>query len=340
MMPEMGPPPRPVFSSDEEYEASLRDSAFWEPYARAALREAGLPDEGDVVTHFPTTHVSAVVGSRYFVKLHYEDWFGEECFQTERAFYRASRGSRLPIPDLLAEGALYEGEGWRWPFLVLTAMPGRDLRSVGEGVDRGSMERVATFAGAVMRELHDLRMEETEPLKPSTYTELIRERTAKSQRDHLAWGSLPERLALQIRDYLWERRDLVDPERSPRKPIHGDLHRGNLFVDVSERGLEPTGIVDFNDLRVGDPHYDLVSLHIGMFRTDKALLRIALDAYGWALPEQDWVDRMMGFTLVHDYDMIQHVVSEYPGALEKARTLDEVADLLWNLDALGPAELE
>src|SRR4051812_37005873 len=151
----MKAPPRPGFGSDEEYEASLRDAEFWEPYARAALRGAGLSDEGDVVTFFPTTHPTVLIGERFFVKLHYEPWFGEECLATERAFYRATKGAGLPITNVLAEGALYEGSGWRWPFLILGAMPGRDLRSFGDAVRQEDMERVAVFAGSVTRRLHD-----------------------------------------------------------------------------------------------------------------------------------------------------------------------------------------
>ena len=294
-----------------------------------------MPADGDVVTHFPTTHVSALVGSRCFVKLHYEDWFGESCFRTERAFYRATRGSDLPIPDLLAEGQLYGDEGWRWPFLVMSAMPGRDVRSLGDEVDRGTTERVAAFVGRSMRRLHDVRVTETEPLAQSTYVDLIHDRMAKSEHDHATWRSLPDRLATQVRDYVWERRELIDPERSPRKLIHGDLHGGNVFVE----GSEAVGIVDFNDAMIGDPHYDLVSLHLKAFRADKSLLRTALDAYGWGTHGSDWADRMMAFTLVHDYDMIEPVVSAYPEALDDAGSLDDVAALLWNLDAPGPGDL-
>jgi hygromycin-B 7''-O-kinase len=331
--------PRPSFGSDEEYEASLPDAIFWEPYARAALRRAGLSDHGEVVTHFPTTHVTALVGSRYLVKLHYEEWFGEECFQTERTFYEMTRGCDLPMPDLLAEGALYEDEGWRWPSLVLTAMPGKDVRSIGNEIDRGSIERVASFVGSTMRRLHNVRVTEREPLALSTYVKLIRDRTARAERDHIAWRSLPERLATQVRDYVWERRELVDPDDSPRQLIHGDLHGGNVFVVRTGDGWYPTGIVDFNDAMIGDPHYDLVSLHLKAFHADKSLLRTVLDAYGWEPIGTDWPERMMAFTLVHDYDMIEPVVSAYPGVLDDAGSLDDVADLLWNLDTPGPGDL-
>jgi hypothetical protein len=48
---------------------------------------------------------------------------------------------------------------------------------------------------------------------------------------------------------------------------------------------------------------------------------------------------MMSFTLVHDYDMIEPVVSAHPGVLDDAGSLDDVADLLWNLETPGPGEL-
>jgi hygromycin-B 7''-O-kinase len=339
MMDAMELPPRPAFGSDDEYEASLLDAVFWAPYMRATLGRAGLPDKGEVVTHFPTTHVSALVGARFFVKLHYEDWFGEECFQTERTFYETTRGCELPVPDLLAEGALYEDEGWRWPFLVLTMMPGKDVRSIGDATDGRSMERVASFVGSTMRRLHDLPVVEREPLVHSTYADLINDRMAKSERDHVSWRSLPERLATSVRDYVWARRDLVDPDRSSRRLIHGDLHGGNIFVAETGDGWDPTGIVDFNDAMIGDPHYDLVSLHLKAFRADKSLLRIAMDAYGWEEVGSDWPERMMAFTLVHDYDMIEPVVSAFPGALEGAGSLEDVADLLWSLDSPGPGEI-
>jgi hygromycin-B 7''-O-kinase len=339
MMNAMELPPRPVFDSDETYERTLKDAAFWEPYARAALRRAELSDEGEVVTHFPTTHVTALVGSRYLVKLHYDEWFGEECFQTENAFYGMTRGRDLPIPDLIAGGALYEGDGWRWPFLIMSAMSGKDVRSIGDAIDGGSMERVASFVGSTMRRLHDLPVVEREPLVHSTYADLINDRMAKSERDHIAWRSLPERLAPRVRDYVRKRRELVDPDRSPHKLIHGDLHGGNIFVAETGDGWDPTGIVDFNDAMIGDPHYDLVSLHLKAFRADKSLLRITMDAYGWEEVGSDWPERMMAFTLVHDYDMIEPVVSAFPGALEGAGSLEDVADLLWNLDSPGPGEI-
>ncbi len=330
-------PPPPVFADDDAYEASLKRAAFWAPYARAALRMAGLPDEGEVVTHFPTTHVAALVGGKYLVKLHYEDWFGEDCFQTEREAYGMLNGHRLPIPKLLADGALYrEEDGWRWPFLVMTAMHGRAMRECDGFLTNKERERAADFVGKTLRRLHETPVHEGEYLSLEMYVDLIQTRTQRCHRDHEQWGSLPTHLAEQVRDYVWDARSLIDPEEGPHELIHGDLQGGNVFLEGEAGAAKPTGIVDFNDAYVGDRHYDLVAVHLKAFGCDKLLLGRVLEAYGWGEQGRGWAKRMMALTLAHDYDMIEPVVARFPQAVAAAETLDELATLLWDLDAPGP----
>jgi hypothetical protein len=167
-------PQPPAFEDDDAYERSLKDPAFWDPYARAALRMTGFPDDGEVTTHFPTTHVAALVGDHHLVKLHYEDWFGEDCFQTEREAYQMLAGRDLPIPELLAEGALYPGTlGWRWPFLVMTAMHGRSVRDIGHELTAGERETTAVFVGDTLRELHATPIVDGEYISFDEYVDLI-----------------------------------------------------------------------------------------------------------------------------------------------------------------------
>jgi len=330
----MSLPPAPRFADDEEYERSLADAAFWGPYAKAALRLSGLPDGGEVRTHFPTTHVAALVGERYLVKLHHEDWFGEDAYQNEREAYRHLGGhDHLPIPELLAEGALYD-EGWRWPFLVMTAMPGRSLRELEDTATPQDRDRMAAWLGRTVRALHGVPIRDGERLSHELYVDLIQTRMQRCHRDHELWGSLPEHLTAQVRDYVWEARDLIDPEREPPVLLHGDLHAGNVFLDGEPGGLEPTGIVDFNDAYEGDRHYDLVAIHVKTFGGDKRLLRTFLDAYGRDDLGRGWPRRMMALTLAHDYDMVQPVMERSPLA-RQAASLDDLATLLWDLDAPG-----
>lgn len=324
----MSLPPPPAFEDDEAYERSLTDVAFWAPYAKAALRLSGMPDEGEVRTHFPTTHVAALVNDEYLVKLHYEDWFGEDSFQTEREAYTLLSRQELPIPQLLAEGALYDN-GWRWPFLVMTAMHGRSLRELNHDATPQDLERVARWLGATLKQLHAVPTHDGERISLEIYADMIQVRRQRCHRDHEQWRSLPERFVPQVRDYVWEASKLIDPERETPVFLHGDLHDGNVFVDGEPGGFEPTGIVDFNDAYEGDPHYDLVAIHTKAFHADKGLLCEFLDAYGWSDLGKQWPRRMMALTLAHDYDMIQPIAERIP---DDVQTLDDLARVLWDLD--------
>jgi aminoglycoside phosphotransferase len=324
--------PAPAFADDDAYEASQHDASFWEPYARAALRATGLDDAGEVVTHFPATHVAVRVGDDRFVKLHYEDRFGEDCFQTEREAYRILGDRGVPIPRLLADGALYpDVEGWRWPFLVMSAMRGRPLRDIDRPT-AGDLEAAASFVGSTLRSLHETPIVDGEYISLSIYEDLVSTRMARCHRDHEAWGSLPERLRPQVRDYVWAAEDLIDPDREAPVFIHGDLHTGNVFVEGELGALRPAGIVDFNDAYEGDRAYDLVAIHTKTLGCDKALLRTALEAYGWPALGRHWPRRMMALTLAHDFDMVQPFAERIPAEVE---TLDELASLVWDLDGPG-----
>jgi hygromycin-B 7''-O-kinase len=325
-------PVPPVFADDDAYEVSLRDAAFWGPYAKAVLRSVGLDDDGEVRTHFPTTHVAALVGDRYLVKLHYEDWFGEDCFQTEREAYRMLQLRGLPIPRLLHEGALYpRTDAWRWPFLVMTAMHGRAFREVPDATGP-DLETVAAFVGSTLRDLHGTPIADGEYVSFALYEDLISTRMARCQRDHETWGSLPERLRPSVRDYVRAAEDLIDPDRQAPVLIHGDLHGGNVFVEGASGSLRPTGIIDFNDAYEGDRSYDLVAVHTKTLGCDKALLRRTLDAYGWPALDRRWTRRMMALTLAHDFDMVAPFASRIP---DDVMTLDELATVVWDLDAPG-----
>ncbi len=330
----MSLPPPPTFPDDDEYERSLTDAAFWAPYAKAALRLSGLPDEGEVRTHFPTTHVAALVNGDYLVKLHYEGWFGEDAFQTEREAYTLLARAELPIPELLAEGALYD-DGWRWPFLVMTAMHGRSLRELDGAATPADLERIAAWLGATLRRLHAVPTKDGERISHEIYVDLIQVREQRCHRDHQLWGSLPAHLVEQVRDYIWASRKLIDPERETPVFLHGDLHAGNVFAAGEPGALEPAGVVDFDDAYEGDPHYDLVAIHVTTFGADKGLLRRFLDGYGWRELDKRWSRRMMALTLAHDHDMIQPLAERHPDALAAAGSLDDLAALLWDLDQPG-----
>jgi hygromycin-B 7''-O-kinase len=217
----------------------------------------------------------------------------------------------------------------------MTAMHGRSLREANGQAPRADLERIATWLGETLHKLHHVPTHDGERISLEIYADMIQIRQQRCHRDHEQWGSLPAHLVPGVRDYVWEARKLIDPEREKPVFLHGDLHAGNVFVDGEPGALEPTGIVDFADAYEGDPHYDLVAVHVKAFDADKTLLRTFLDGCGWAELGKSWPRRMMAFTLAHDYDMIQPVADRHPEALAAVGSLDELATLLWDLDAPG-----
>ena len=92
---------------------------------------------------------------------------------------------------------------------------------------------------------------------------------------------------------------------------------------------QPTGIIDFGDVWIGDRMYELVALHLGLFDADRRLLRAFLDAYGFDdRLRRDFVRRAMAMTLLFQFDTLGEVIESMPVAAQAA-SLGDLAELLW-----------
>jgi aminoglycoside phosphotransferase (APT) family kinase protein len=106
---------------------------------------------------------------------------------------------------------------------------------------------------------------------------------------------------------------------------HGDLHRGNVYA---RPGPVLAGVLDFNDVRLTDAHYDLVVVHLRTLDADRRLLKTLLDAYGWGPVAPGWRERMMALTIAHDFDELGDAVAARPD-LAQMPSLDALAARLW-----------
>jgi len=98
---------------------------------------------------------------------------------------------------------------------------------------------------------------------------------------------------------------------------------------------QPSGIIDFGDAMAGDRLYELVALHLGLFRCDKRLLRTFLDTYGFDPGlRRDFVRRAMSLTLLHEFNVLSSVFPTFPDA-GRVTSLAELATLLWDLEQPG-----
>ncbi|WP_031466376.1 phosphotransferase family protein [Sciscionella sediminilitoris] len=310
-----------AIQSPDEY-AELRNSLeFWEPHARTALDSAGLDQPERFTVPGESTNPVLVGDNGFVVKFYGEHWCGPDSLATETEAYQVLAGSGLPVPEPVANGSLFPGgEHWHWPFLVCTAVPGRPWPEAAGKADRTTELALAAQAGTLLRRLSALPLNGNSLLRPESpvFAELLAERRAVTVAEHREWGYLAPELLDSLAEQLPEVRELLGAPAF----VHGDLHGRNLFVDTERAEL--TGLVDFNDVYAGNPYYGLVQLHLNTFRADRELLGTALDAAGWARGT-DFARTMLGFTLLHDFDVFEEVPLDLTGITD----YPELAEVLW-----------
>jgi hypothetical protein len=121
--------------------------------------------------------------------------------------------------------------------------------------------------------------------------------------------------------------------------LHCDLGDDHVLGRFEGQRWRPTGIIDFGDAKVGDRVYELIALHIGLFRCDKRLLRVFLESYGFDTgPRDRFLLRAMSFALLHEFDVLKPVFEDYPAA-RAAGDLGELAALLWDVEQPGVGDI-
>ena len=331
---------RPVFPSRAEYAGRFTDAVYWRPYVEAVCARHGLGPCGEIRAGLPGTNAVFLVDHRYAVKLYTDLFGGATSFPVERDLYGwFAVHPGLPVPALVAQGDLFPpGEGWPWPYIVTTVVPGASYGEAAAGVAYADKPALATFLGGVVRTLHSTPWPGTPalPARWEPFLDFLAARRRACVADHRAWGTLPARLIAEIDAYLPPLADLVDTS-GPLCLLHADLNADHVLGGFRDGHWRPNGIIDFGDARVGDPAYELPALHLGLFHADKHLLRAWLTAYGQVAA---WDDRRlrcaMSLTLLHQFDVLVDVFRDMPAA-QRVSSLGELATLLWDLDAPGMA---
>jgi hygromycin-B 7''-O-kinase len=325
---------RPIFASRTEYGARFTDATFWHPFVSEVCQRHNLPCTS-MRAGLPGTNAVFLVDQQYAIKLYPDLFGGAVSFPAERRCYELiAQAAGILAPMLIASGELFDrAGGWHWPYIVTTMVPGHSL---GEAQAVGFADRyaLATWLGTLLRRIHTLPLNGNAPLRADwgDYAAFLSAQRAHVQERHSARGVLPEHLCAQLDAYLPTAESLVDRAKSPQL-LHGDLNRDHVLGDWVAGHWQPCGVIDFGDARVGDPNYDLVALHLGLFDADKRLLQACLSSYGTPACAADLAQRAMALTLLHEF----YVLDWFQLAIQQTSTLGELADLLWNLDTPGIA---
>ncbi len=178
---------------------------------------------------------------------------------------------------------------WPWPYIVLTYVTALPVIRVFDKLTRDDMTRTCQFLVEWMPQLHQLT-----PTGPHTWHEFehfIAKQRRSCRSRHQEWQLLSPNLIAELDDYLpRDARELFRHARD-QSPVylHGDLSDEQVLgvlvdsnehvINIDPRGAWPEGVkwkpvslIDFGDTLVGDTAYELVAIHLALFRCDKQLL--------------------------------------------------------------------
>jgi hypothetical protein len=91
-------------------------------------------------------------------------------------------------------------------------------------------------------------------------------------------------------------------------------------------GWKSLAVIDWGDAMTGNILYELVSLYLDLFQSDKQLLKVCLDVYG--LPDfyqHDFPRKALSMVLLHQFPLPTRVYAPYIGV----KSLQELAECLF-----------
>ncbi len=321
--------PGPRLDDEPTYRALFADRDTWAPYVRAVCRHHGLAPAEPVSATLPGTFPTFAAGGRWVVKFFGELFDGRRCHAVEREAHRLAEAvPGLPVPALLAEGALLP-DG-RWPYLVFAFAPGESLGATFERVPAGRRRALARRLGAWLRRFHAAPLNGLRALRPGWAAwDVFVARQRAGAHERLARSSvLPAHLLAQVEAFLPAAAIPLDRRGAPCL-LHGDLTGDHLLgVGVGD-GWDATALIDFGDARVGDMAYDLISLQLDLFRLERALWYAFLEGYG--ADASTWGDlgrRVLALAQAHPFDVLGPAIARDPAARQQP-SLDRLAARWW-----------
>jgi aminoglycoside phosphotransferase (APT) family kinase protein len=185
----------------------------------------------------------------------------------------------LPVPVPVPVRIGVPSDRFRWPWSVVRWVDGID----GADVDASARTPLAAPLGRFVAALHvpapltpDGRVHPDVPFNPVRGVPLVsRDRVVRERLREL--GRLWDITAL---GELWDEALSAPRWQGPAIWLHGDLHPGNLLLDVApDESVSLAAVLDFGDLTAGDPATDLATAWLTFRPVARAVFRaVVVDA--------------------------------------------------------------
>lgn len=231
----------------------------------------------------------------------------------------------------------YAGEQDGWTYLIMSRLAGASLDDVWPALAEAERCDLLAQIGALIAEVQRVPPGSLVELEPS-WAERLRGQRAGCVARHRERG-LPAALVADLDAFL-DRTAGALPAGAPPVLLTGEYTPENLLVARDPGARDPgardhgrwriIGLIDFGDATTGPAEYDLLGPGTFLAAGDPRRLRALLAGRGYA--HEDLTprlrERLMALLLLHRHsDLAVQVRIE--GWRERARTLDELAAIVW-----------
>ena len=279
----------PAIADKEEYRKVYRDHATWLPAMEAICKRHGL-DPSELRREPPGTHIVFRAGS-HILKLFSTLW-GED-YTAERAVLHHLQGSQTP--QIVAEGEFDD-----WPYLIITAIPGRPVGEVWGEIAMEDKRSILEHLGGFMRSLH---LQAPIPELHTDWDQFLAERVEQWEEHHQAEGAWRN----------WIRGRVVNFHEPAFAPVllNADITDEHVLVVHRGGSWRFSGVIDYGDAMMGHPHYEFVAPLMCLTLGEPSLSRTLVDSYGLALTPA-LADRLTTYCLLHKYGRLADILERCP----------------------------
>ena len=322
-------PSYPVVETPQQWGAIFTQPEIWRPMIREIWRRHGLGIVERIEPGFAGSNAVFIVNEKRVVKIFAPFWAQDAPRELEAYLLLAER-PKLPVPRVVVHGVIEAAQ--RWPYMVLTRLPGARLGEVWPRVSASDRLIITRHLAEMIRILHATPVDRitTMDARRGAWIAFIRRQMAGAVAYHRRQGSLPEHLLAQLPDYLAGAQPLFPEDFQPRL-LHCDLTRDHLLLTERDGRWRISGLIDFGDVQVGHIDYEWVALHLDLYDADRTWTRTFLRAYGEAWPvDERFSRRMMAYALLHRFSDMRPFVQRLGGP-ERVRSLEEMERALWRI---------
>jgi len=310
----------PELTNHEAFRAWRAEPARWLPAVLDIARGHGLPCKDPRVFSTGTNLVVAL--DDHLVLKIFPPMLRAQ-FASERASLSLLQGRLgISIPEILLEG-----ERDRWPYLVISRLPGTPGSEAWTGIPEQDKERVLAQIGETIAEVQRVPSGALRDIEPG-WAAFMRAQMNGCRARHQRLG-LPEKFLDGLDDLLRDAAQLI-PLDAPPVILTGEYIPENFLLDRRDGHWRLCGLIDFGDVLTGWGEYDLLGPSAFMTAGIPGRVRSLFEGFGYSRADVNFAlkRRLMALLLLHRFsDPNQHIcIADWQ---RKADDLYQLQELLW-----------